>query len=77
MASSSDERVLLIEVRKQQNKSTLADVEDFQGKVAVYQAQHPKQRLLAAFLSLGGFTDDALRFCQTQGSAWATELLYF
>jgi hypothetical protein len=77
IATSSDGRVLLVEVRKRQVKSTVNDVQDFQEKVVVYQAQHPEPQLLAAFLSLGGFTEEALQFCQTQGIAWSTELLYF
>lgn len=77
VATTSDERVLVVEVRKRQSKSTPADIEDFQEKVAVYQAQHPEQRVLAAFLALGGFTEEALQLCQTQGIAWATKLLYF
>ena len=77
IATSSDGRVLLVEVRKRQVKSTVNDVQDFQEKVVVYQAQHPEEQVLAAFLALAGFTEEALQFCQTQGIAWATELLYF
>lgn len=77
VAESSGGQVLLVEVRKRQVKSNVNDVQDFQEKVTVYQAQHPEQMVSAGFLSLGGFTDDALAVCQTQGIMWSTTLHYF
>lgn len=77
VAQSSGGAVLLVEVRKRQVKANLSDVEDFHEKVTAYQTQNPEQVMLAGFLSLGGFTDEALTFCQAQQIAWATELLYF
>jgi GTPase SAR1 family protein len=77
VAKSSDERVLLVEVRKRQEKSNVQDIEDFQEKVTVYQAQNPEQFVLAAFLSLGGFTGEAQQRCEQLGIAWAEEMSYF
>ena len=77
VAESSDGRVLLVEVRKRQAKSNANDVEDFEEKVAVHQAQDPEQIVLATFLSLGGFSEEALQLCQTRSIAWSSELLYF
>jgi hypothetical protein len=77
VAEASDYRVLLVEVRKRQVKANGKDIQDFGEKVAIYQALHPEQQVLAAFLSLGGFTAEALALCQAQGIAWSSELIYF
>ncbi|MDM8529890.1 hypothetical protein QUF63_01865 [Anaerolineales bacterium HSG25] len=77
VAESSDERVLLVEVRKRQVKANLTDIEDFQEKVAVYQQQNPEQAVLAGFLSLGGFTESARQRCEQAGIGWAKTLHYF
>jgi len=74
VAETEDERVILVEVKKQQRKSNVEQVADFQEKVALYQSQHPEKVILAGFLSLGGFTQDALALCQAEGIGWATEL---
>jgi Holliday junction resolvase-like predicted endonuclease len=77
VAKSSDERVLLVEVRKRQEKSNVEDIEYCQEKVTVYQAQNPEQTVLAAFLSLGGFTSEAQQRCEQLSFAWAEEMSYF
>lgn len=77
VAEASDGRVLLVEVRKREVKATGKDVQDFGEKVAIYQSLHPEQQVQAAFLSLGGFTEEALALCQAQGIAWSSELIYF
>jgi hypothetical protein len=45
--------------------------------VTVYQAQNPEQTVLAAFLSLGGFTSEAQQRCEQLSFAWAEEMSYF
>ncbi len=77
VAEADDGQVLLVEVRKRKAKSGVRDVEDFQEKIAVWQVEHPEHTLLAGFLSLGGFTDEACRFCEQQGIAWSEEMRYF
>jgi len=47
VAESDDERVVLVEVKKQQSKSNGEQVADFQEKVALYQSQHPDKVVLA------------------------------
>ena len=76
LAQSSDGRVVLVEVRKRQEKSTLKDVEDFRDKYAVYAGTVAGQAVLPAFLSLGGFTDEAQSFCQNEGIATAEQITY-
>jgi hypothetical protein len=70
MAESSDERVVLVEVKKTQAKIGLKIVEDFQEKVIVFGNSSDKT-ILSAFLSLGGFTVDAKEFCLKHGIAMA------
>ncbi len=77
VAQTSDERVLLIDVKNQQEKPNHETVADFLEKAALYSSQHPDKTLLLAFLSLGGFTEKALELCRQHGIAWTTELQYF
>jgi hypothetical protein len=63
VAESSCGRVVLVEVKKTQSKMGLNKVEDFQEKVDVYKTTFPEAIVLAAYLSLGGFTDEASDFC--------------
>jgi hypothetical protein len=77
VAESSDGPVLLVEVRKRQTKSNRQDVEDFQEKIAVYQGQNPQQKVLAGFLSLGGFTQEAQLMCEQSHIGWAETFSYF
>lgn len=77
VAYTNDNRVLLVEVKNQQEKATPDRVAAFWEKVAFFQAQQPDKTLLAAFLSLAGFTEPALALCRQHGIAWAAELQYF
>ncbi len=70
-------RVILVEVKKTQDKTGFNTVEDFQEKVAVYSTLFSEKTILPTFLSLGGFTKDAEQFCRTQGIAIAEEIQYF
>ncbi len=77
VAQSSCGRVVLIEVKKTQAKTGQTIVEDFQEKVEVYKKQFPEQKILPAFLSLGGFTEDARHVCQTHEIGWAETILHY
>ena len=77
IAQSSCGRVVLVEVKKTQAKTGLPLIEDFQEKFEVYKQQFPEQKILPAFLSLGGFTKDALQKCQTYGIGWAEKILHY
>jgi hypothetical protein len=77
VAQSSCGREILVEVKKRQKKMDLNVVEDFQEKVAVYQKRFPEAIILPAFLSLGGFTQEAEQFCETHGIATATEIKHY
>ena len=76
LAQSSDNRIVLVEVRKRQEKSNLTDVADLRDKAVAYATQHAGQTILPAFLSLGGFTVEALAFCIQAGIATAKQINY-
>ncbi|MEZ4860294.1 MAG: hypothetical protein R3C14_03275 [Caldilineaceae bacterium] len=77
VAYADDDRVLVVEVKNQQEKATPEMVSDFGAKVTLLQAQQPGTTILPAFLALAGFTEQALTLCREQGIAWSTELQYF
>jgi hypothetical protein len=74
VATATDGRVVLVEVKKTQVKTSRSQVEEFWEKVRTYQQLFPDQKVLAAFLSLGDFTEEALVFCQAQGCATAVRM---
>jgi len=77
VAQSNCGRVVLVEVKKTQAKTGPTIVEDFQEKVEVYKKQFPDQKILPAFLSLGGFTEDARHVCQAHEIGWAETILHY
>jgi hypothetical protein len=66
--------VVLVEVKKTQTKTGLNKVEAFQEKVDVYKTLFPDAIVLAAYLSLGGFTDEAGDFCLEYGIGVAEKI---
>ncbi|MFQ5617097.1 MAG: restriction endonuclease, partial [Anaerolineales bacterium] len=76
LAEARDGRVVLVEVRKRQKKTGVPDVEDFSEKVEIYRQQFPEKTVLPAFLSLGGFTEDARRFCEQEGIGRAERIVW-
>jgi len=77
VAHSSCGRVVLIEVKKTQAKTGLTIVEDFQEKVEIYSKLFPEQKILPAFLSLGGFAGDVLPFCKKHGIGMAERIMHY
>ncbi|SLM30069.1 conserved hypothetical protein [Desulfamplus magnetovallimortis] len=63
VAESACGCIILVEVKKQAAKTGIAVIEDFHEKVVAYQKQRPDNRIIPAFLSLGGFTESALDLC--------------
>lgn len=76
LAQATDGRVLLVEVKKQQIKMGINEVEDFQHKADAYAESNPDKAVLKAFLSLGGFTDEEKLFCQEQEISMAETLTF-
>jgi hypothetical protein len=77
VAKSSCGRVVLVEVKKTVAPTGPTMVEDFLEKVEVYGKQFPEQKILPAFLSLGGFTGNARRICQAHGIGWAEKIRHY
>jgi hypothetical protein len=75
VADSSDERVVLVEVKKTQTPIGSQLITDFQEKVKIYQIQFPEVKVLAAYFSLGGFTKPARDLCIADGIGMAEEIL--
>ena len=71
VAESKCGRIVLVEVKKTQKKMSLKAITDFQEKVEIYGKQ---LATLPAFLSLGGFTGEALEFCQKHGIGTANQI---
>jgi len=74
VAQSSCGTVVLVEVKKTKTKMGLNKVEDFQEKVDVYKTTFPDAIVLAAYLSLGGFTEEAGDFCLKHGIGVADKI---
>ena len=77
VAESKCGRFVLVEVKKTKTKMGLKTVSDFHEKVEIYGQIFSTPLILPAFLSLGGFTEEALQFCQTQGIATAHRIEVF
>ncbi|SLM30811.1 conserved hypothetical protein [Desulfamplus magnetovallimortis] len=77
MALSDDGRVVLVEVKKRNEKIGIAVVKDFLEKCTAYGACFPEKKILPAFLSTGGFTEDAFLFCDNNGIGTAEKIIYF
>lgn len=74
LAQSSDNRAVLVEVRKRQEKTGLQDVSDLRDKATAYADLLAGRTVLPAFLSLGGFTTEAQHFCLQAGIATAEQI---
>ena len=66
MAESECGRVVLVEVKKTKTKIGLKVIQNFEDKLAVYGQLFPDNTILPAFLSVGGFTQEALDYCKQQ-----------
>jgi hypothetical protein len=77
VAKSSCGKVVLVEVKKTLTKMGLNKMEDFQEKVEVYKTLFPDAIVLAAYLSLGGFTEEAGDFCLQYGIGVADKIQEF
>ena len=81
VARASCGAVLLVEVKKRAVKTDIKMVEDFLEKVVAFKTcpiePDAERVVLPAFLSLGGFTKDALALCGQKGIAVSNKIRYF
>jgi len=76
-ADSACGRTVLVEVKKSESKIGIALTREFREKAEAFAKRHPKKKILPAFLSVGGFTGPAMRFCQEHGIGTAERIQYF
>ena len=77
LAESDCGRVVLVEVKKNKEKIGIRSVMDFYEKYSMYGALFTEKIILPAFLSTGGFTDEAAAFCTTNNIGMADHIKYF
>ena len=77
MAESESGRVVLVEVKKTKSKIGLKVIKAFEEKLAVFGQLFPETKILPAFFSVGGFTQEALDYCRQQGIATAEIIKVF
>ena len=76
-ADSACGRTVLVEVKKTREKIGIAPTRQFGEKAEAFAKRFPKIKTLPAFLSVGGFTGPAKRFCQEHGIGTAERIQYF
>ncbi len=77
VAESDCGRMIVVEVKKWKTKIGKNIVEDFAEKVGIYTENMPGRTVLPAFLSLGGFTGEAIQLCEKLGIGTAERIVHF
>ena len=77
VAESDCGRVVVAEVKKWRTPVRRNITEDFSEKAGIFSQQNPGRTVIPAFLSMGGFTKDALEFCRTRGIGTADKIEHF
>ncbi len=77
VAESDCGRVAVVEVKKRKRRTGRNPVEDFAEKLEVYAEDFPDKKVLPAFLSLGGFTEEAMQLCEKSGIGTAERIAHF
>lgn len=75
IAKTREGIVIMVEVRKRQEKTDVETVADLRDNADSYAKQHGVV-VWPAFLSLGGFTEAAKTFCTTHGIGYAEQMVY-
>ncbi|MCP4104220.1 MAG: hypothetical protein GY749_01570, partial [Desulfobacteraceae bacterium] len=77
LAESECGRTVLAEVKKTKEKIGLRAVREFHEKTAAYLQRFPGKKILPAFLSVGGFTKGAAKFCKEKDIGVAEQIAFF
>ncbi|MDM8551164.1 hypothetical protein QUF72_13855 [Desulfobacterales bacterium HSG2] len=77
VAESDCGRVVVVEVKKRKSRIGENLVEDFVEKAETYAKNIPGKTILPAFLSLGGFTNDAMQMCEKRCIGTAESVAHF
>ncbi|MCP4105986.1 MAG: restriction endonuclease [Desulfobacteraceae bacterium] len=75
LADSDCGRTVLVEVKKTKEKIGIRAVREFHEKTAAYSRRFPKKMILPAFLSVGGFTGGAAKFCRENNIGTAEQIV--
>jgi DNA-binding Lrp family transcriptional regulator len=74
LASSTDNRLIAVEVKKTKTKTGRQIIEDFLEKTEVLKEKNPDSMVLPMVLSLGGFTEEAARLCREKKIGMAEKI---
>ncbi len=77
IAESDCGRTVAVEVKKLKTRIGKEALEDFCEKIKAYAKQFPEKIILPAFLSLGGFTDEAAELCKAKEIGTAERIAHF
>jgi len=77
IAESDCGRAVVVEIKKRKTEIAKNLVKDFTEKIEIYAKSIPDKTILPAFLSLGGFTAEAMRFCEERGIGTANHIAHF
>ncbi len=77
VAESDCGRVVVVEVKKLKTKTGKSIVEDFIEKANAYSKDIPGKMILPVFLSLGGFTEEAIQLCKEREIGTAEHIAHF
>ncbi|MCP4107104.1 MAG: hypothetical protein GY749_16450 [Desulfobacteraceae bacterium] len=75
-AESDCGRTVLAEVKKTKEKIGIRAVREFHEKTVAYSQRFPGRKILPVFLSVGGFTRGAARFCKEEGIGVAEKIAF-
>jgi hypothetical protein len=76
-AESDCGRIILAEVKKTADKTGLPAARIFHEKTGQFAQCFPEKKVLPVFLSAGGFTPDAMKFCEEKGIGTADKIAFF
>ncbi|MDM8514675.1 hypothetical protein QUF76_00615 [Desulfobacterales bacterium HSG16] len=79
IAESDCGRIIVVEIKKWKTKIGKNIVEDFAEKIEIYAKNEniSGKMILPVFLSLGGFTDEAIQFCKKMEIGTAERIMHF
>ncbi|MCP4348134.1 MAG: hypothetical protein GY795_21740 [Desulfobacterales bacterium] len=75
-AESDCGRTVLAEVKKTKEKIGIRAVREFHEKTVAYSLRFPGKKILPVFLSVGGFTGGAAKFCKEEGIGVAEKIAF-
>jgi hypothetical protein len=75
-ATAQTGEILLVEIKRRKKPIGTTEIDGFLGKIAGFTTAHPEAVVWGACLSLGGFTQNALKKCGDHHIGTATRINY-